>query len=121
MNPECLVLDEATAMLDPRGRGEIMRIVQRLNRELGMTVIMITHYMDEAVYASRCVVLEQGRILLDGSPREVFEKTGQLEKTGLTLPVPCRLAGMLLKKGVRLADYPLTVGECVNSLQKLLS
>ena len=72
MNPRCLVLDEATAMLDPRGRGEIISIAKRLNKEQGMTVVMITHYMDEAVDTDRCIVMESGKIILDGKPSEVF-------------------------------------------------
>ena len=121
MNPECIVLDEATAMLDPRGRGEIIDIVQNLNKKFGMTVVMITHYMDEAVCADRVVVMEKGKIILDGTPKKVFENANRLEQTGLTLPIPYELSRKLKERGIELSDKPLTVDECVNSLEKLLS
>ena len=121
MNPRCLVLDEATAMLDPRGRNEIISIVRRLNKERGMTVVMITHYMDEAVDTDRCIVMESGKILLDGSPKKVFAQREIIKKTGLTLPIPCTLTEKLSERGIKLPGNPLDEGEMVKALSKLLS
>lgn len=120
MNPRCLVLDEATAMLDPRGRGEIISIAKRLNKEQGMTVIMITHYMDEAVDTDRCIVMESGKIILDGKPSEVFAKRDIIRKTGLTLPITCTLTEALSERGIRLSGDPLDESGMVEALSKLL-
>ena len=120
MNPRCLVLDEATAMLDPRGRGEIISIAKRLNKEQGMTVVMITHYMDEAVDTDRCIVMESGKIILDGKPSEVFAKRDIIRKTGLTLPITCTLTEALSERGIRLSGDPLDESGMVESLSKLL-
>ena len=121
MHPRCLVLDEPTAMLDPRGRREVLETVSRLNRERGMTVVLITHYMEEAALADRCVVLERGRVLLDGTPRQVFAHPRELEATGLTLPVPCQLAVRLAEAGLTLDPLPLTEAECTARLAEILS
>lgn len=121
MNPECLVLDEATAMLDPRGRSKIISIAEHLNREQGMTVIMITHYMDEAVHTDRCIVMESGKILLDGSPADVFKQKDTIRKTGLTLPVACKLTEKLAERGIELSENPLDEQQAVEALTKLLS
>lgn len=120
MNPRCLVLDEATAMLDPRGRGEIISIAKRLNKEQGMTVVMITHYMDEAVDTDRCIVMESGKIILDGKPSEVFAKRDIIRKTGLTLPITCTLTEALSERGIRLSGDPLDESGMVEALSKLL-
>lgn len=120
MNPRCLVLDEATAMLDPRGRGEIISIAKRLNKEQGMTVVMITHYMDEAVDTDRCIVMESGKIILDGKPSEVFAKRDIIRKTGLTLPITCTLTEALSERGIRLSGDPLDESGMVETLSKLL-
>ena len=120
MNPRCLVLDEATAMLDPRGRGEIISIAKRLNKEQGMTVVMITHYMDEAVDTDRCIVMESGKIFLDGKPSEVFAKRDIIRKTGLTLPITCTLTEALSERGIRLSGDPLDESGMVEALSKLL-
>ena len=120
MNPRCLVLDEATAMLDPRGRGEIISIAKRLNKEQGMTVVMITHYMDEAVDTDRCIVMESGKIILDGKPSEVFAKRDIIRKTGLTLPITCTLTQALSERGIRLSGDPLDESGMVEALSKLL-
>ena len=120
MNPRCLVLDEATAMLDPRGRGEIISIAKRLNKEQGMTVVMITHYMDEAVGTDRCIVMESGKIILDGKPSEVFAKRDIIRKTGLTLPITCTLTEALSERGIRLSGDPLDESGMVEALSKLL-
>ena len=120
MNPRCLVLDEATAMLDPRGRGEIISIAKRLNKEQGMTVVMITHYMDEAVDTDRCIVMESGKIILDGKPSEVFAKRDIIRKTGLTLPITCTLTEALSERGIRLSGDHLDESGMVEALSKLL-
>ena len=120
MNPRCLVLDEATAMLDPRGRGEIISIAKRLNKEQGMTVVMITHYMDEAVDTDRCIVMESGKIILDGKPSEVFAKRDIIRKTGLTPPITCTLTEALSERGIRLSGDPLDESGMVEALSKLL-
>ena len=120
MNPRCLVLDEATAMLDPRGRGEIISIAKRLNKEQGMTVVMITHYMDEAVDTDRCIVMESGKIILDGKPSEVFAKRDIIRKTALTLPITCTLTEALSERGIRLSGDPLDESGMVEALSKLL-
>lgn len=120
MNPRCLVLDEATAMLDPRGRGEIISIAKKLNKEQGMTVVMITHYMDEAVDTDRCIVMESGKIILDGKPSEVFAKRDIIRKTGLTLPITCTLTEALSERGIRLSGAPLDESGMVEALSKLL-
>ena len=120
MNPRCLVLDEATAMLDPRGRGEIISIAKRLNKEQGMTVVMITHYMDEALDTDRCIVMESGKIILDGKPSEVFAKRDIIRKTGLTLPITCTLTEALSERGIRLSGDPLDESGMVEALSKLL-
>ena len=120
MNPRCLVLDEATAMLDPRGRGEIISIAKRLNKEQGMTVVMITHYMDEAVDTDRCIVMESGKIILDGKPSEAFAKRDIIRKTGLTLPITCTLTEALSERGIRLSGDPLDESGMVEALSKLL-
>ena len=88
MQPECIVLDEPTAMLDPRGRSEVIETIQRLNREKGMTIVLITHYMDEAALADRVVVMDGGKVILDGTPMEVFVHVAELKSVGLDVPQP---------------------------------
>ena len=95
MEPECIILDEATAMLDPKGRRDVLETVQRLNREKGMTVIMITHHMDEAELADRVIVMNRGEIYLDGAPREIFQKVDELRRIGLTVPETVKLLDAL--------------------------
>ena len=100
MKPSCIVLDESTAMLDPGGRQEIMDTVLKLNREHGITIISITHFMEEAVYADRVFVMEKGRILLSGTPEEVFSRTSEITQAGLRLPMACQLAERLRQMGM---------------------
>ena len=120
MNPACLVLDEPTAMLDPKGRSEVLSILHRLNEERGITVVLITHYMEEAAQADRCIVMEKGEILLDGTPAQVFSKREILEQTGLTMPVSCKMAYALKDAGVSLQSLPLTEQQCVEALASVL-
>lgn len=116
MRPKCLVLDEPTAMLDPRGRGEVIETVLRLNQEDGMTVVWITHHMDEAVHADRVLVMEEGRIVVQGPPREVFRQAETLHRLDLDVPVITRLGQLLREDGFNLPDVVLTVEEMVSLL-----
>jgi energy-coupling factor transport system ATP-binding protein len=120
MQPDCIVLDEATAMLDPRGRQELMEIINRLNRQEGKTIIHITHYMEEATEADRVLVMDRGRIVLEGTPSEVFSKSEQLKELGLDVPGPTQLAVSLRESGVPLPDI-LNEDEMVIELCRLKS
>ena len=114
------MLDEPTAMLDPRGRREVMKTIQELNRENGITVVLITHYMDEAVKADRVVVIDEGDILLDGTPKQVFRNVELLKSVGLDVPQVTELAYELRRSGVDIPEDILTEQECVDYLSKLL-
>lgn len=116
MNPEILILDEPTAMLDPKGRSEVFETIKTLNRERGITVVLITHYMDEAAQADRTIVMDNGETVLDGTPREVFKNVGQLKSLGLDVPQVTELIYELKKFGVELPDGILTVDECFNAI-----
>lgn len=120
VRPEVLVLDESTAMLDRRGRREVMEVVERLNRENGMSVVLITHYMDEVAKADRVIVLSDGRIAMTGSPREVFSRGEELKTYGLSLPVPAQIAQKLREKGVPANGAALTAEELSEELCELL-
>ena len=120
MRPECIVLDEPTAMLDPRGRREVMDTILRLNRERGITVILITHYMDEAALASRVVVMDRGEIISDGTPRAVFSQVDRLRHAGLDIPQPAELMYELKKAGLPSKDDILSVDECIDAVSELL-
>lgn len=116
MQPRCLVLDEPTAMLDPRGRREVMDTVRRLNREEGITVIFITHFMEEAVYADRVIVLGDGEIIFQGTPEETFRQSSLLRNHGLDVPPVAELAEELRAAGLAVPDSVLTVEEMVEQL-----
>lgn len=120
MKPECIVLDEPTAMLDPRGRREVMKTVKMLNEEFGITVVFITHYMDEAVKAKRVIVMDEGRIILDGSPREVFTHIDTLKKVGLDVPEATELAMLLNKEGVKIKNDVLDIDELLDCVVSLM-
>lgn len=120
MKPEVLVLDEPTAMLDPLGRAEVMQTVHRLCREHGMTVVLITHYMEEAATADRVVVMEGGKVMLDGTPREVFSRVPTLREAALDVPQPTELCYELRKNGLDIPRDILTVDECVDVLATIL-
>ena len=121
MRPEFIILDEPTAMLDPQGRREVLRTVKELNRDFGTTVVLITHYMDEAVQAGRVVVIDDGRILRDGTPKEVFTQVELLKSVGLDVPQVTELVYELRKAGVDLPLDILTEDECYEALKKLLT
>ena len=120
MRPRCIVLDEPTAMLDPRGRGEVISTIKRLNSELGITVVLITHYMEEAAQCDRVVVMNDGEVLLDDTPRKVFSHVEQLKSVGLDVPQATELCWQLRKNGFDLPDDILTEDECVEAISALL-
>lgn len=120
MNTKCIVMDEPTAMLDPQGRKEVMDTVIKLNREFGITVILITHYMDEAVKADRVIVMDGGRIAMDGTPKEVFRNVERMKKLGLDVPQATELAYRLRKKGFKLPEDILDENECAEAILKVL-
>ena len=121
MEPECIVLDESTAMLDPVGRREVLSTVKRLNREKGITVVLITHHMDEAAQADRLVVMHDGRVVHDGPPSQVFQDVDSLRALGLEVPESVALMYELRKSGVDAPLDALDVESCAAALQKLLS
>ena len=115
MQTECIVLDEPTAMLDPMGREEVMKAIHRLNREMGITVVLITHFMDEAVQADRVVVMDGGKIVMQGTPKEVFSQVERVRSYGLDVPQSTELCHILgVKEGV------LSVDECVDEIVSML-
>lgn len=121
MQPKCIVLDEPTAMLDPKGRSEVMSTIRALNKDLGITVVLITHYMEEAVQADRVVVVDDGQILLDGTPREVFSQVKLLKSVELDVPQATRLLYRLEEAGVQgLPKGVLDDEECIEVLSHYL-
>ena len=120
MEPECIVLDEPTAMLDPKGRQEVMQTVLRLNREKGITVLLITHHMDEAAMAQRVIVMHEGKVAADGTPREVFSKVEFLHEIGLAAPESVELCWELNKIGFDLPLDRLDETECAQILYDAL-
>lgn len=116
MKPECIIFDEATAMLDPSGRKEVMKTIKKLNKEENITAIHITHFMEEAVEADRVIVMEKGKKVLEGTPREVFKEIDRLKKIGLDVPCMTEISHMLNKEGLKIREDILTVDEMVNEL-----
>lgn len=116
MKPECIIFDEPTAMLDPNGRLEVMETIKKLNKEEGKTVILITHYMEETVEADRIVVMNQGEIALQGTPREVFVQVEKIKELGLDVPQVTELAYELNKEGINIKSDVLNVEELVDLL-----
>lgn len=121
MQPACVVLDEPTAMLDPRGRKDVMKTVQMLNRDFGITVLYITHFMEEAAKANRVIVMDKGRVLLDGAPRDVFQHDDMLRNAGLEVPQATELSLLLKRGGVPIEGSILTIEELLQQLEQLLS
>jgi len=117
MHPKCIVLDEPTAMLDPSGRKEVIRAVRGLNEVEGVTVILITHYMEEIIHADRAFVMDDGRIAMEGTPREIFSQVEKLKELRLDVPQVTLLAYELKQKGIDLPDGMLTIQELVESLR----
>ncbi len=120
IRPECIVLDEPTAMLDPNGRSEVMSTLLKLNRERDMTVVLITHYMDEAVLADRVIVMDGGKILTEGTPGEVFSQVELLKKHRLDVPQSAELMYRLKGAGVEVGSIPLNAADCINALEEVL-
>ena len=121
MEPECIVLDEATAMLDPIGRQEVLSAVHKLNREKGITVVLITHHMNEAEDADRVVVMDDGKVIMDGAPRQVFTQVERLRSMGLTVPDTVDLLDRLRKDGLDVPLDALTVDECAAAITAALA
>ena len=117
--PRILVLDESTAMLDPQGRREVLKVVKKLNRELKITVVLITHFMEEAAQADRILVMDDGRLVLSGTPREVFSKRDFLDSIGLDVPLPAAVGSLLAAKGCQLPETVLDEDELVEALCRL--
>ena len=118
MKPECIVLDEATAMLDPIGRREVLAAVEKLNREQGITVVLITHHMNEAEHADRVIVMNDGLVVMDGKPREVFTRKEELEDIGLAVPDTVSLLFSLREAGMDVPVDAITVEECADVIAK---
>ena len=116
MKPKCIILDEPTAMLDPNGRKDVLKTVRQLNRQEGVTVILITHYMEEVIYADNVFVMDRGHIVMKGTPREIFSQVEELQKYRLDVPQVTLLAHELRKAGVNLPKGILTIEELVNAL-----
>lgn len=119
MRPQCIVLDEPTAMLDPSGRKEVIKTITKLNRDLGITIILITHYMEEAVEADRIIVMDEGKVKLVGTPKEVFSRVPEMKSIGLDVPQVTELAYELNKRGIKISKDILSISEMVNSLCQL--
>jgi energy-coupling factor transport system ATP-binding protein len=119
MRPECIILDEPTAMLDPSGRKEVMETIKRLNKEEGITIILITHFMDEAVQADRVLVMQSGEVIMHGTPKDVFVEIGKLKSVGLDVPQVTELCSRLQNAGINIPLDILTVDEMVVEICRL--
>lgn len=121
MKPACIVLDEPTAMLDPSGRREVLNTISRLNKESGITIILITHYMDEAAMADRVIVMNEGEICMDDTPENIFINRDKLKNYGLDVPQVTELMYQLKKAGLPVNDRVITTEDCISELSSLLS
>ena len=121
MRPRCIVLDEPTAMLDPKGRSEVMKTVKELNSKCGITIILITHYMEEAAQCERIIVMDKGKVLMDDSPKQVFSRVEELKAVGLDVPQVTELIYELNKYGLKLDTHIINENECCDALLTLLS
>ena len=119
MRPKCIVLDEPTAMLDPSGRNEVMKTIKEVNKKFGITIILITHYMDEAAQADRIIVMDKGEKVMEGVPREIFSQVKKIKSIGLDVPQVTELAYELQKEGVDISTEILNIDEMVNALCQL--
>ncbi|MGI6084703.1 MAG: energy-coupling factor transporter ATPase [Acetivibrionales bacterium] len=120
MEPKCIVLDEATSMLDPHGRREVMDVLKKLNREKGITIVLITHHMEEAIEADQVMVMEDGRLILKGTPRQIFENVEEIRRAGLDVPQITALAYNLKKSGIKIDKLPLNLEEMAKTIKGLL-
>ncbi len=121
MRPQCIVLDEPTAMLDPKGRRSVMKTIKRLNGEFGITVVLITHYMDEAAQAERVVVMDNGKIIMDDVPKKIFSQVDRLNEVGLDVPQVTQLAYELKKEGIDISLEVLTEEDMLGEIERLIS
>ena len=119
MMPRCIILDEPTAMLDPSGRKEVLETIKDINKNLNITIILITHYMDEAAMADRVIVMDKGHVELEGTPREVFSNVEKIKKIGLDVPQVTELAYELRKEGIDISNEILNIDEMVDELCRL--
>ena len=117
MRTDCIILDEPTAMLDPQGRQEVMKTIKELNRDMGITVVLITHYMDEAVQADRVAVMDEGRLVLLGTPQEVFSHRQELYRCGLDIPQSAKLTDRLRQMGIPLSGSILTPADFISAFR----
>lgn len=120
MMPDCILLDEPTAMLDPKGRKEVLKTIKMLNEEFGVTIVLITHYMDEAAQAERIVVMDSGEIVMNDVPKKVFSRVEELKDIGLDVPQVTELTHMLIDEGFDLDPEIITEDECVEALERIL-
>ncbi len=120
MNPECIVLDEPTAMLDPKGRSMVIDYVKKLNKEQNITVVLITHYMEETIDADRILVLNKGNVFVEGTPKQVFSQKKQLEEIGLSVPKVTKLCNILNDNGINIQKDIISETECIESLYSLI-
>ena len=120
MRPDCLILDEATAMLHPRGREQVMQTLHYLNRNMGITVVSITHYMEEAAQADRVLVMSKGHVVMEGTPKEVFSQTEKVRSLHLDVPQAAELRDELVKAGIPMPEGIIDTGECAQALYELL-
>lgn len=120
MRPDCIVLDEPTAMLDPKGRSEVLKTIRRLNKDYGITIVLITHYMDEAAQADRIVVMDSGKVVMDGVPKDIFSEVELMKSLGLDVPQVTELMYELGKNGFKTDTHIINEEECTEALLKLL-
>ena len=120
MEPECIILDEPTAMLDPKGRKEVLKTIKKLNKEKNITVILITHYMDEAIEADKILVMEDGMVIMEDTPKKVFKRAEELKALGLDVPQVTELTHMLIDEGYDLPSDIIDIDECAQELIKYL-
>ncbi|MCR4888734.1 MAG: energy-coupling factor transporter ATPase [Ruminococcus sp.] len=121
MRPDCIILDEPTAMLDPKGRKEVMATIKKMNREQGITIVLITHYMDEAAQCDRIVVMDKGEVVLDDTPRAVFSHVDKVKEIGLDVPQVTELAWELQRAGYDISPEIITEEECVEAIKRLFA
>ena len=121
MRPECIILDEPTAMLDPQGRKEVLSAIHRMNREYGITIVLITHYMEEATQCDRVIVMDKGNIIMDNIPEKVFSQVELLRKIGLDVPQVTELCWQLKNAGIEISPEIISEKDCIDALIKLLA
>lgn len=121
MRPDCIVMDEPTAMLDPIGRKEVMKTIRRLNKDYGITIVLITHYMDEAALADRIIVMDSGKIVMEGIPKDIFSQVERMKSLGLDVPQVTELMYMLKNDGFSADTHIISEEECADALYKLLA